>query len=223
MSTSKPPHRDPNRLKKLYHGEQLTHGEIASRLGVSRQTVHNWMQELGIETRGRGAKKPGASYKNEEELRRLYWEEEMSMAEIGEHFGISHVTVKYWMVKHGIDRREPTDPPHPNDHEVSEKRYEDRELMRRLYIDEQLSQEDIARRLDCCTNTVRRWLRRHDIPVRPKGTRNTDAPWKDEEVLEEMYLEQEMPITQIANAFDVEPNTIVYWLDKLSVTGESDD
>jgi len=45
------------------------------------------------------------AYKDPDKLRELYHEERLSMAEIGNRHGVSHMTVKYWMRKHGIERR----------------------------------------------------------------------------------------------------------------------
>lgn len=45
----------------------------------------------------------------------------------------------------------------------------DPELLRRLYVDERLTTDQIAARLGCSEITVRRRLRRFAIPVRPKG------------------------------------------------------
>lgn len=47
------------------------------------------------------------------------------------------------------------------------KEYKDKELMKRLYIEEENSQLEIADELDCGVATVSRWLRKHDIETRP--------------------------------------------------------
>ena len=39
-----------------------------------------------------------------ETLRRLYWDEELSLSEIGDLSGVNQSTVHYWMEKHDIDR-----------------------------------------------------------------------------------------------------------------------
>lgn len=41
----------------------------------------------------------------EEELRRLYHDKGMTLREIGDHFGVTHGTVRNHMKKHGIPRR----------------------------------------------------------------------------------------------------------------------
>jgi len=44
-------------------------------------------------------------YQRENVLRRMYWDDEMTVHAIAEYFDISTATVHYWMEKHGIDRR----------------------------------------------------------------------------------------------------------------------
>jgi len=45
------------------------------------------------------------SYKDKETLKKLYWDEGMSMTEIGKKYGVSNMTILYWMNKFGIERR----------------------------------------------------------------------------------------------------------------------
>ena len=53
-------------------------------------------------------------YHQKETLERLYWGEEMSLPDIGNKFGVSHVCILNWMNRHEIPRRERTaeKPPH---------------------------------------------------------------------------------------------------------------
>lgn len=46
------------------------------------------------------------------------------------------------------------------------KPWRDEELMRELYLEEEMSSGEIADRLDCARSTILNWLHRHDIPVR---------------------------------------------------------
>jgi DNA-binding XRE family transcriptional regulator len=45
------------------------------------------------------------SYQDEEELRRLYWEEKMSQPQLAEKFDVARTTIQYWMDKHEIEKR----------------------------------------------------------------------------------------------------------------------
>ena len=50
------------------------------------------------------------------------------------------------------------------------------ETLRRLYVDERLTAENIARQLGCTPTTVLRRLRRFAVPVRPRGSRPGAPP-----------------------------------------------
>lgn len=150
MSTQKAAHRDANRLKSMYHGEQMTIAEIAERLDVTWQTVWRNMKEQGIRRRPPGSQKPDASYKVEEDLRRLYWKEGKSLQDISEMFDVSSTTIEYWMEKHGIDRRAggAAAPEGDGNWHLTSEEEPDRDLLYRLYVKEELGSEAIARRLN---------------------------------------------------------------------------
>lgn len=45
-------------------------------------------------------------YKDADDLRRLYWDDGKTQAEIADHFGQNPGTIHYWMEKHDIQRRD---------------------------------------------------------------------------------------------------------------------
>jgi len=106
-SDGKPWHNE-NTLRELYHGEGLTIKEVASELGCNRGSIRYWMKKHDIEFRSRGYKKEwdGAPWRDEDRLRELYHDKEMSTHEIGEEFDCDRTTVLRWMRIHGIERRD---------------------------------------------------------------------------------------------------------------------
>jgi hypothetical protein len=50
--------------------------------------------------------------------------------------------------------------------EYGEQPWRDEDLLRELYLDEQMSANEISDELECGATTVRNWLHRHDIPTR---------------------------------------------------------
>lgn len=48
----------------------------------------------------------------------------------------------------------------------SDQAHRSEELLRRLYLEEKMSANEIADELNCAASTVLNWLHRHDIPVR---------------------------------------------------------
>jgi len=48
-------------------------------------------------------------YRQEETLRRLYCEENLSTIQIADQFGVNKETIRNWMIRHGIERRDKAD------------------------------------------------------------------------------------------------------------------
>jgi transposase-like protein len=51
------------------------------------------------------------------------------------------------------------------------RRYDDAELLRRLYLDEGMTIAEIARDLGATSVTIQKYLRKHEIPSRGRGPR----------------------------------------------------
>lgn len=63
------------------------------------------------------------AYRDEDVLRELYWEEEMSLKEIGEKFGVNNTTINDWMKRNDIERRTPNHKK-PVHHRIGDSGYE---------------------------------------------------------------------------------------------------
>jgi hypothetical protein len=119
-----------------------------------------------------------APYQNKEWLEQKYVREELSCEQIAALAGCSHVTIQRWMRRYGIEMRsheeavrlaygqrpadssrlpKPTEPGPP---------YRDPEWLRRMYVDEGLSYDQIADIAGCAQATVMKWARRHGIKSR---------------------------------------------------------
>lgn len=92
-------------VRELYHEERMSTRDIARKFDVDPATAYYWVDKHGIETRDRSESQGGASF-DEEQLRRLYVEEEMTTIEIGEKFGVDPSNVSRAMQKFGIESRE---------------------------------------------------------------------------------------------------------------------
>lgn len=53
---------------------------------------------------------------------------------------------------------------------LREKPYKDGELLRELYVEEEMSTVDIADKLDCAPNTVRKYLKKNGVEIRDRST-----------------------------------------------------
>lgn len=87
--------------------------------------------------------------------------------------------------------------------------WRDQETLRKLYIEEDLSQGDIADRWDCSTATVNKWIKEYNITKE-----EPDRPWRDEDTMRDLYVEKDMRAIDIANKFDCGDSTVIRWIQK---------
>lgn len=98
--------------------------------------------------------------------------------------------------------------------------YKDKELMERLYFEEELNQREIADKICSPPTTVNRWMRKHGITltVAPEDYDIPDEePWKDEELLRKMYLGDLLSTNDIATLFDCSSATVNKWLNRFGI------
>lgn len=92
---------------------------------------------------------------DEEKLRELYIDKDLTYQQIADRFDCSVSTVKNWSLKYGINEET--------------KKWKDKDLMYHLYIEEDMSQQEVADEIGCAFATVNRWIDRHNIPIKSHG------------------------------------------------------
>lgn len=85
-----------------YNNGGLTLQEIGSKIGVSRQRVHQILKQHGIATR---PSKPRGRTLDRDLLERLYIDERKNLNEVVKAVRASHPIVKRELKRHGIDLR----------------------------------------------------------------------------------------------------------------------
>jgi DNA-binding transcriptional regulator LsrR (DeoR family) len=95
---------------------------------------------------------------DEELLNKLYHEQGLTQAEIGEEYDVTASTVSHYMKKHEIKT---------SAHRVTDERLEDPEWLEQKYVDEDLTMQQIADEVGCSDGTVMRRLRKHGIIEAP--------------------------------------------------------
>lgn len=156
-------HRDPEVLRRLYHGQGMSLREVGDRLDVSRGTVRKWMERHGIERRGRSeavglAAGADPRLRDGDWLRERYEGDGRSLNEIADELGVSDSAVLHQMRRHGVGRRDRSGA-------VSAALRRARPPDRRLAdpdgpLDGDESLRDAARRLVCSHGAVLHRLRR---------------------------------------------------------------
>jgi len=118
---------------------------LAVEVGVAPQTVHNWLVAAGVPRRASAVMPRGDV--DDDEVRRLYCDEDRSGAEISKLRGCSADLVYFRLARLGIERRSA----------VAQRRGPSDAELARLYIERGLSLRDIGEAHGVSTQTVRRW------------------------------------------------------------------
>jgi DNA-binding CsgD family transcriptional regulator len=135
-------------------------------------------------------------YADKDLLRRLYWEEGLTYAEMAERLGCSAKTIGNWMDKFDIPARDPNEPQFPKLHNS--------EILKGMYVDDRMTIPEIADKLDCSERTVVYWLQKHDIETRGLGQRDEtevifNKEWHDAAMLKRLYKEGGMTQAEVAD------------------------
>jgi len=107
-----------NTLNKLYMEDKFSILAISHKYGVSNTAIKNALVKTGFKLRSRGEQvrldiengrrimpvKKKVDW-DLEKVRRLYWDEGLSMREVGEAFGVKHTAVLRFMKENNIPRR----------------------------------------------------------------------------------------------------------------------
>lgn len=95
------------------------------------------------------------------ELRRLYVEEDLTQRQIGNIFGVRHITIRRWMIQYGIEAR----PPYSRDTLASRGiTPPTRDELFNMVHFEHLSYVQIAEKYGVDYTAVPHWLTKHGIP-----------------------------------------------------------
>jgi len=159
-------------IKRLYWNEGMTTYQIGAFLGYKQSTIHKFMKRHNLSTRGHGGKadKP---WNNADLLRKLYWDEELNLKEIGVQVGCCAEIVNKWMKRYGIPRRTTKECALIA---VKRGRYDklkttatlrlNEDQIRTMYLDEKLSIPQIAKIFDSTTGSLYHFMLQRCIPTR---------------------------------------------------------
>lgn len=101
-------------------------------------------------------------WRDEETLRELHFEEGMTQQEIADELGCTSATVSRWFQQHNIE----TQTTRSYDRYVDANTpWRDEETLRELHWDRGMSLSEVADHLDTDHPTIKRWLKKHDIPI----------------------------------------------------------
>lgn len=143
-----------------------------------------------------------APWRDEELLRQKYVDENLSTRNLADLWDCSRHTIGNWLERFDVET-----PPNPDNPP-----WQDEETLVDLYIEENLTCDEIGDELGCSGRTVDKWRREHDITPLYKN-----ADWLDDQ-----FNSQNRTISQIAEKANCARRTVTKWLDKTDVRDESD-
>jgi len=157
-------------LRHLYVEEDLPMIALAERFGVGKDTVRTWLVAAGIpiRTKTEAGRRRSLQPPPAAELGRLYQGEGLTVAELAGRLGVNPVTARRWILEAGIALRAAplTGLCHRQGRILSAP---EPEVLRRLYVDEDLSVDQVSNALGATTHLVRTWMAGAGIPLRPSG------------------------------------------------------
>lgn len=151
-------------------------------------------------------------YHDEGWLRKQYWENELSVHEIGDNVGVTGSTIARWLRKHEIERRSTTGT-------RKDKQYKNESWLRAQFENEARSVRAVAAEVDVAESTIRHWADKYDIERPDPDT--TPEPLQDEEWLRKQYIERKRPTTEIADEVGCTDVTVSKWLREYGINVRS--
>lgn len=153
---------NPENIQKLYWKDMRSLPEIGKIYRIDSGSLHRWMKKEGMKTRSRLSaglvrRKLRISLGK---LHDLYWKEMMTAKDVGKLYGVSYATVLNLMKKYQIPIRTPLQVG------LLKTKIPSHEYLYHWYIDERKSINEIAKYLHVSYASVRKWLKKHKIPIR---------------------------------------------------------
>ena len=162
---------DINQVAHLYYHEKKSVYEIAEIFDCVPTVIYARMKANGLQRRSY-SEAHTIRYSQKclkidlAEIVRLYFEEHLTLIEIGTRLGVCHTTVRKCLVAAGYEIRKRGESRHPQKSRSSKFTDADLAEMERLYCQAEWSSAEIAYRYDCCDLTVRAHLKRLGVRLR---------------------------------------------------------
>ncbi|MBR9682293.1 MAG: hypothetical protein GOV02_01335 [Candidatus Aenigmarchaeota archaeon] len=145
-------------------------------------------------------------YKNKNWLYDQYWTKKKSLTEIGNMCHVSNITIKYWMLKFGIERRTTSES----------------SIGRILSIDSRKKISDARKGISFSeehkqklSEVKKKYFEENNSHNKGKG--NLNALYLNKEWLYKTYVEKEFLTGEIAEMCDVSNGTILRWLTNFEI------
>lgn len=184
-------------LREKYHGENLSQKEVSELTDVSRKTIGRWMDKFDIKTRDTSKASSisqqscSGKHENEKWLREAY--ENKSLKDLSKICGCSSETIRFWMEKHGINRRKSTE----NVNIKCSGKHRDKDWLNNTYKRYE-SIQVLSEKCGCTPTTINKHLEKNDIE-RTGNNANCSKKHLNEEWIKGQFLIEKNAITEIAD------------------------
>jgi len=193
------------KLKNLYWNQKLSLQHIADLFHVCDGTVLKWMKDYEIPRRSSRNKviyPPPA-----EELKNLYWNQELSLQKIANRYNVSKATVQKWFKDYNIQKRKSCNqainrPP--------------KEELENLYCRQSLNLQQIAMMYEVSESTVTNWFKFYEI-LRRKPANEISIPQPKKKKLIDLYWRQNLTLLQISTKYKASQGTVFKWFKEYSI------
>jgi len=209
--TDEPKYRDETWLREQYADRKRSTGDIAEECGCSTTAISDWLNRHGIETRTPAQQLPDERLTDSEWLREKYIIEKHTICQIADECGCCKSTVRNYLNEHGIDTPEQGSE-HYNQIRAADGRLADPDWLEEQYVQQGRPLHDIATECRCHSETVRRWLDRHEIETGGNSRLYADERLADPEWLREKYVEERWDVYDIAEECGCHDSTVSRWL-----------
>ena len=168
---------DLEELEHLYYNEQKSGFEIAQHFQTTPQVIYFRMKKHGLQRRSCAEAQKLRYAKTEagiriftsiDEIVHLYFEEKLTLKEVGARIGVSHATIQNRLLTAGYKCRNKGESLHLCPSNKGSCMFTASELAEigRLYSEEERSAHDIAFQYDCSDATIRNYLKRIGVQMR---------------------------------------------------------
>jgi len=191
-----------------YWNKHLSTDDIGDIIGCSRgSVVYIAMHRLEIRTRNLSEAKALSNtniHIPKEELFDLYWEQDLNLNEIGKIYKCDPTTIHNILVRYGIKIKTYYEARKKSDWSVNIPKEE----LERLYCIENWGIEKISEHFHCAGATVFRNMVIYGIPRRPSAIAKYATRALSKELLEDLYWNQELGLSQIGEKLGYGTQTI---------------
>lgn len=216
---------DPDWLYEQHWEHDNTLVEMGELAGVSGTTIRRKMMEQDVDIKSPAQAHSDGDpelYENPNWLYEQHWENDKTLAEMGEIAGVSDATIERKMHKHDVETKSPSQAQTDGDVE----QLQDGEWLREQYWENERTLADIAAELDVTDVTVNEWMKRHGIERRDTTASEVQAdgnvePLKNADWLHEHYVEKEMSAGEIGEMLGVSTTPVLRFMHEHGIEARS--